>query len=149
MSTKELIYLKCVEIIESKISELREAQAAISEAAGNESKSTAGDKHETGRAMLQLEQEKLGNQLKELQEQEAELKKINPAHKMVKAAKGALVDTDKGFLFLSIGLGKIKTKEITAYALSLQSPLGAKLAGAKAKDKIEMNGVVYLIKEIQ
>ena len=31
----------------------------------SESKSSAGDKHETGRAMLQLEAEKLGKQLQE------------------------------------------------------------------------------------
>ncbi|MGZ4090568.1 MAG: 3-oxoacyl-ACP synthase, partial [Bacteroidia bacterium] len=144
----EKVFAKCLEIISSKLLEIKEAQAAISESANNESKSTAGDKHETGRAMLQLEQEKLGNQLKELEAREDDLKKINITEGNKICGKGSLILTDKGYLFLSIGLGKIKIDSITVYALSMQSPLGAKLSGAIVNDKIEMNGVVYQIKEL-
>lgn len=42
---------------------LEEELNDIKEALFQDSKSTAGDKHETSRAMAQLEQEKLGKQL--------------------------------------------------------------------------------------
>ena len=46
------------------------------EALDSESKSSAGDKHETGRAMLQLEMEKAGQQLQEVEKMKLILEKI-------------------------------------------------------------------------
>lgn len=142
---KNRIYETCLEVLRQKIVELEDAIKGISESASNESKSSAGDKHETGRAMMQLEQEKLAGQLKDLRDQYNELERL-PVNKMIMAAeKGSLIHTDKGYFFLSTGLGKIKFENINLYALSIHSPLGMKLIGTKEKDKLEMNGVTYVI----
>lgn len=118
------------------------------EAANNETKSSAGDKHETSRAMMQLEQEKLGKQLKELEEQRSELEKIDISKPSVQIAKGTLIQSDKGFLFISIGLGKISVDGKTVFAISPQSPLGLKLLGKKENDVVEMNAVNYTIQKL-
>ncbi len=118
------------------------------EAANNETKSSAGDKHETSRAMMQIEQEKLGKQIKEIQEQRTELEKIDISKPSVQIAKGTLIQSDKGILFLSVGLGKIIIDEQTVFAISPQSPLGLKLVGKKENDTVEMNGVKYKIEEL-
>ena len=57
-SLKKQLYLFCVDYVESKLTNLQSALASAREAVSDDSKSTAGDKHETGRAMAQLEQEK-------------------------------------------------------------------------------------------
>lgn len=118
------------------------------ESANNETKSSAGDKHETARAMMQLEQEKLGHQLKEVQDQRSELEKIDIAKPSAQIAKGTLIQSDKGFLFLSIGLGKIIVDDKTVFSISPQSPLGIKLLGKKENDVVEMNGVKYTIENL-
>ncbi|MCW3075521.1 MAG: 3-oxoacyl-ACP synthase [Bacteroidetes bacterium] len=145
---KNRIYETCLSIVKQKITELEEAIRGISESALNETKSSAGDKHETGRAMMQLEQEKLTGQLKEMREQYKELERLPVNKKVIAAEKGSLIETDKGFFFLSIGLGKIKLDSLNLYALSVHSPLGKKLIGTKEKDKLEMNGATYIIKKL-
>ena len=62
MLLKQNIYSQCLLILNQKIEELNSALATATESANNETKSSAGDKHETARAMMQLEQEKLSLQ---------------------------------------------------------------------------------------
>lgn len=128
--------------------ELNSALNNVTEAANNETKSSAGDKHETARAMMQLEQEKLGNQLKELLEQKTELEKIDISNSHTYVAKGSLIQTDKGYFFLSIGLGKINVEGKIVFSISPRSPFGIKLLGKKGTDVVEMNGVKYKIEKL-
>ena len=120
----------------------------VTESSNNETKSSAGDKHETARAMMQLEQEKLGKQLKEIEEQKTELVKLDISKTPSLIARGTLIQSDKGFLFLSIGLGKIVVHGEPVFAISPQSPLGLKLLGKKEKDIVEMNEVKYTIEKL-
>lgn len=62
----ELLYAHCQKYIEAKRLLLEEQKKVLQGALMSESKSSAGDKHETGRAMVQLDREKLGNQIAEL-----------------------------------------------------------------------------------
>lgn len=142
------IYSRCLQILNQKIEELSVALKTATESANNETKSSAGDKHETARAMMQIEQEKLGKQLKELQEQKSELEKIDITKVSNQIAKGTLIQSDKGYLFLSIGLGKIIVDDQTVFAISPQSPLGLKLMGLKGNEVVEMNGVSYTIEKL-
>jgi hypothetical protein len=148
LQLKEKIYAYCHQIIDKKIEDIRSAYENATESANNETKSTAGDKHETARAMMQLEQEKLGNQLKELREQKAELEKTDITKTPVQIAKGTLIQSDKGLLFLSIGLGKIIIDGKMVVAISPQSPLGQKLIGKKKSESTEINGVTYNIQDL-
>ena len=77
--------------------------------------------------MMQLEQEKISKQLKEIIDQRLELEKIDILKHFSQITKGSLIKTDKGYLFLSIGLGKITIDKETVFAISPQSPLGKKL----------------------
>jgi hypothetical protein len=146
--TKQKVYDHCISLLNIKIEELSSALSTATESANNETKSTAGDKHETARAMMQLEQEKLSKQLKELYDQRSELEKTGIPKPAPHASKGSLIASDKGFLFLSVGLGKMNVNGETVFAVSPQSPLGKLLIGKKEKDSVEMNGVRYLITSI-
>lgn len=149
MNLKQKIYFRCLDLVNEKIIEMQNSLIELGEGAKNDSKSSAGDKHETARAMMQIEQEKIGKQLNEALEQKNVLKKINALVVSNKITKGSLVKTNKGVLFISAALGKVVIDDITIIALSPQSPLGMKLMGLKINDSTEINGVKYSIESIK
>jgi len=148
MTLKEEIYKRCLQLINDRISFLQKALHDLTESAGNETKSTAGDKHETALAMLQIEQENTGRQLKDALANKLVLNQINIHHTSTSIVWGSLVKTNKGYLFISIALGKIFLDQTTVFALSAQSPLGKKLLGLKVNDSAEINGTMYFIESI-
>ncbi len=145
MHLKEKIHGACREILQDKIIALQQNLLELQQSAANETKSTAGDKHETALAMLQIEQENKRTQLKELQIQQAAFNKIDPAHVSVEILNGALVETDKGYFFICVALGKIIHDGLTVYAMSPTSPLGQKMRGLRAGLTLEVNGTAYSI----
>ena len=148
MTRKEKIHGHCLSLINDKISLLQQVLADLKESAGNETKSTAGDKHETALAMLQIEQANTRGQLEDVLQKKAVLEKINPVSSAQQIVNGSLVKTNRGYLYLSVALGKINTAGIDVIALSPQSPLGEKMMGLVVGDTAEMNGNFYLIEAI-
>ncbi len=148
MTLKEKIYGHCLLLIKEKINLLQQVLAELKESGSNETKSTAGDKHETALAMLQIEQANTCGQLEDVLQKKLALEKINPALSAEKIVNGSLVKTDRGYLFLSIALGKINAEGIDVIALSPQSPLGAKMMGMSVGDVAEVTGNRYEILSI-
>lgn len=148
MSFKEDVYNECVSILAVKIEQLKNTLKDLKESASNETKSTAGDKHETALAMLQIEQENTNKQLENLLNQQSILKRIDTTVTPLLASNGALVKTDKGYIFISIGLGKITVRETQIIVISPQSPLGTKLLTLKRGQTTTVNGNTYTIEKI-
>lgn len=146
--SKQRIYSACLDILVKRIANLNASFSLLSEAASNETKSSVGDKHETSRAMIQLEQEKVGKQLKDALAQQKELQAIDVSQIHTSIRKGSLVKTDKGLIFIGPGLGKMNADNETLIAVSSQSPLGQKLIGKKKDEDAELNGIKYHIEEI-
>ena len=136
-------------MINHKIDLVRQTLNGLKESASNETKSTAGDKHETALAMLQIEQENANKQLENLLSQKRLIEKITPSVQPKKIANGTLVKTNKGYFFLSIALGKIIVEGAAVMALSPQSPLGSKLMGLNAGETANVNGVTYVVESIE
>jgi len=145
---KEKIITACKILLEQKITDLNLALTSVNEAAHNETKSTARDKHETAKAMMQLEQEKLSNQLTILNSQLNELQKINTNKQHVIIGNGSVVSTNNGILFIGVGLGKIKVEQTTVFAISSLSPLANLLSGKKVKDVVKLNETNYIVLEV-
>lgn len=148
MQLKEKIHAACFKLVAEKIQILQNTLQELGEGAISDGKSSAGDKHETARAMMQLEQEKISRQLDELLIQKTALQKIDIALKSTQITKGSLVKTNKGYLFLSVPLGKLLVDGVEIIVLSPQSPLGLKLIGLQAKSSVEINKVTYLVEEV-
>ena len=64
---KQELFGQCQNFVNSKLDTIRQTINELQQALNSETKSSAGDKHETGRAMIQLEREKMGRQLAEVQ----------------------------------------------------------------------------------
>ena len=149
MTLKQKIYNHYLQLINDKVNLLQQVLADLKESGTNETKSTAGDKHETALAMLQIEQANTRAQLKEVLEQKAVLERINPALSSVKIVNGTLIKTDRGWLYMSTALGKAAVEGITVIALSPQSPLGKKMMGLTVTDTVEMNNTRYTIESLE
>ncbi len=106
----------------------------------NETKSTAGDKHETGRAMAQLEQEKIGSQLTEIGKLKEVLFRINPEKSSIKIELGSLVETSTGIFFISIGIGAFTFEGKSVFCITPMAPVCQQLLGKQAGDTIEWQG---------
>ena len=145
---KQKIYDHFLHLINDKIKMLENVLAGLKESSANETKSSAGDKHETALAMLQIEQANVNGQLADALSKKAVIEKIDPALLSSKIVNGSLVKTDKGYLFISIALGKATIGTISVTALSLQSPLGKKLIGLSVGDIAAINNSTYLIENI-
>jgi hypothetical protein len=145
---KDQILIQCKLIIAEKINSLNDALKDITDSANNESKSSAGDKHETGRAMMQIEQEKLGKQIQEWETQKNILDKMDLTKNSNSISLGSLIETNKGLFFIAANVGKIKVNEKEIIVISMQSPLGTCFVRYKEGDEFEFNEVGYTIMHV-
>ncbi|MBL4706690.1 MAG: 3-oxoacyl-ACP synthase [Flavobacteriales bacterium] len=125
---------------------------AISEAqsgANNETKSSAGDKHETGRAMAQLETENNSLHLAEAKKLKAVLNQINENQSLVVVSLGAVVRTDKGNFFIAISAGKTKVNDEDYFVVSAATPVGQAFLGKKVGEVGTVNGREFIIQDVQ
>lgn len=138
-SHKELL-VKCKSIIEGKIQSIKLELHKIQESANNETKSSMGDKYETGRAMAQNEIEKLSQNLQENLSQLEILNRILPSNEK-NVRLGSIIQTNKETFFLSVSLGEIKLADQSFFAISSSSPIGKLFLGKVKGDKISFNGM--------
>lgn len=149
MIDKEKLYEYCTELLDQKITEHQRTLSDLRESASNETKSTAGDKHETALAMLQIEQKNTGLQLDNLLKQKNVLERMVPSIVPSQVISGSLVKTTQGYFYISIPLGKITLDRDKLIALSAESPLGSKLLGLTVGEGFTFNGVNYLVQRIK
>ncbi len=148
MTFKETIYRHYVKLIEEKIYLLQTALQDLRLSAANETKSTAGDKHETALAMLQIEQENTTKQLNEVLTQKKTLEQIDATIKTIQVCRGSLVKTNHGFFFISTALGKKEIEDVSVIALSPASPLGNKMMNLQQGDSFAFKQTNYTIEEL-
>ena len=145
---KQKVLIKALEKINSKIKELEIIADEVKSSLLSDTKSSAGDKHETARAMVQLEQEKLNKQLGEFIQMRSILNQINPEIIHRQVGQGSLINTSLGWYFLSVGLGQISVEETIVFALNPQAPLGKQLMGKRVGEEVIFNGNKLEIIEI-
>jgi transcription elongation GreA/GreB family factor len=137
---KENIILTAQKLLNSKLVELEKAIFNVQNAANEESKSSMGDKYETGRAMAQNDRAMLENQKNELLKDIATFENINFEQKTEFVKSGSLVHTSIGYILVSVSLGKILDDGERVMLISSASPLGTELTGKKVKESVTMNG---------
>ncbi len=145
---KLALYTKCLEFADQRISNIQQAIDAGKISENDETKSSAGDKHETGRAMMQLEQEKNADQLIEAYKLKMVISKIDPGQHTNVISSGSLVVTNKGSFYISISAGKIDLAGDIYYAISAQSPIAIKLIGLPIGKEFSFNDQFYKIEQI-
>lgn len=143
--TEVVLYIN--DLVDGKIHQLQLRFDDLNKDLSSEHKSSAGDKHETSRAMTQLEQEKLSTQLSQFGIQKEIISKLNLS-KSDKVQLGSIVKTTQGVFFISIGLGKIEINNNDIYCISASSPIGQLLLNLEVGKSYTFNGKTNTIVEI-
>lgn len=146
---KGLLYETCNNYVENRIKNARDAMENAQQSANSETKSTAGDKHDTSRAMMQLEAEQNAKHLAEAQKLKKAMHLIDPEKEYTNVELGALVICSTGNFYISISAGKLELNDTIYYAISPSSPLAQTLKGLKKGDSATFNGRNIDIKDIK
>jgi len=136
---KQSLLEEVEELINQKIAVFQKMMNDAQDSANNETKSSAGDKFETGRAMMHLERDKNAKQLSEARKLEMFLSQIKADRIFDRVAFGSVVQTDFGNYFISIAAGRIMVDEKKYFAISPQSPLAKLLIQKEKGDTITFN----------
>lgn len=121
---------------------------ALHESRQSDTKSSAGDKHETARAMVDQELQQLNMQREKALRNQSELQQLTDAPCEV-AARGAAVETDRIIYFISISFGKLPVEGAKpVYALSPVSPASQAMLGKRAGEVFEINGARHAILKV-
>ena len=150
--TKEEIKTQLLESCRSHLSSRRQAVEAIMANVAislqEETKSSAGDKHETGRAMLQLERENAGKQLAQIEKLEAILRRVSPAISSGPVHLGSVVKTSQNNYFIAIPAGAITIGDELFYAIGATSPIGERLLSKVVDDALSFRESMFTINAV-
>ena len=134
--------------LNNRINSLREMIVDLTEDSLNDAKGSAGDKHETGLAMMHLEQEKLNRKLLEVIDTQNKFLKIDYSIVSNQVILGSLFEANYTFFLMAVALPKIEVDGKSIFGMSPQSPLGELFMGKKVQEIVIFNKVSYKIGSI-
>jgi hypothetical protein len=146
---KETILTYVKTYLDQRMQTSLDAMNAAQESANGESKSSAGDKYETSRAMGQLDRDMHARMYQQTREERKLVERIDESLIYKKGALGALIKTSMGDFFLSVSIGNIKIDEKAIMIISPQSPIGALLMGKMVGDSFNFREKISLIESIE
>jgi transcription elongation GreA/GreB family factor len=135
-AVKQELFDQCRAYVTQKLGTVQNQIRDVQEGLTSETKSSAGDKHETGRAMLQLEREKLGHQLADIENTKANLQKIEPSAVSKSVILGSVVFTTEANYYIAVSAGTLTIDGQSFYAISPNTPIGLLLMGKVIGDQV-------------
>ncbi len=145
---KEAVFKHCDHFLREKAAAYGAGDQSLLAALDSEGKSSAGDKHETGRAMIQLEREKLAQQR---QLNEAAFQRLSALKNKKPSAligPGSLVKTSLATYYLAVPADIFVDSDQTVYCISPQSPIGQLLLGKRSGDSFTFRDSDHEILEV-
>ena len=134
--------------VRDALNRLQADMTALHESRQADTKSSAGDKHETARAMVDQELQQLNQQREKALRNQSELQQLTDGPCEV-AARGAAVETERIIYFISISFGKLPVEGAKpVYALSPVSPAAQAMLGKRAGEVFEINGARHTILKV-
>lgn len=149
ITIKEELYKECLNYVQDCIDTAQKAIDDAIESANEDTKSSAGDKFETGREMIQQEIDRNMKQLEEAKKQKISLEQIEHQKTYDSVQNGSLVSTNFGKFYISISKGQIRVQGTNYFAISCISPIGMKLMRQKIGHAFDFNGKFFRIEDIQ
>ena len=144
---KQKLYQACLSYAQRSIDAAQQAINEAQQAAKDDTKSSAGDKYETGREMAQQESNRNMAQLHEANKLKVQLNQVPvTASKVVE--NGSVVITDAGNFYIAVSAGTLQVEGVSYFAISLASPIGQKMKKLKPGEGFSLNGKNYTIKQV-
>ena len=126
-------------VIDDKVIKAKEYMNSIERSIQGESKSTAGDKHDTTRELMQQERNKAAQNLSnQILDQKTLIQLLNTSTNEG-IGFGSLVETDKGWIFIGLALGKVLFSDVHVICISPLSPLAKGFEGLKVGESCRFN----------
>ena len=144
---KPALHTLCHAFIEQRISAARTAMQAAQESSSSETKSSAGDKYETGREMANAERDRNAAHMQQAQQLQAELARISPDAPCDTVRPGALVRTSLGTFYISISAGQLPGTDV--FAVSPAAPVAVALKGLRVGQEAVFNGKTVRIETVE
>ncbi len=135
-------------ILDDRIKMAYDAMQAAQASANSESKSSAGDKYETGRAMGQIERDLNAHQYQKLKQERLTLDRIDIDLTPNRVAVGSLVGTSVGTFWIAVSLGILTIDNQPTMVVSAASPIGQALMGLQVGDGFEFQKKKAIIEKI-
>ena len=145
---KPAVHTHCLALVRERIAQVEAGIADARTSAQSDTKSSAGDKHETSRAMAQLEIEKQQVSLGNLLAMQEVLMRLDPTRKNARIGEGALMQTDTGLFYMAVGLGRVEVNGQDVQVISPQAPLVAVLKGLDIGGSALFNGRKHTLLEV-
>jgi len=145
---KTAVYEQCFNAIQSRIANAEFALRQAREASQDDTKSSAGDKYETTREMMQQDIDRNNAQLYEAKKVAFQLEQCKEVERQDQVKAGSIVKTSKALLYVAVSIGQIQVAEHTVFAISPASPIGQVLLGKYLGDTFSFNGITQNIEEI-
>ena len=145
---KVLLLKQLMELLDQKINTLKLDMASIKDTRDSDTRSSAGDKFETNRVLIQMELDKTEVQLNKTKVLRNELSHIDIQKQYTQVEFGSLVCTTQGNYFFSVALGKFEVNKEIYHCISLGSPIGQSLQNKKVNDTILFQGNAVTIVSI-
>jgi hypothetical protein len=150
MTSKPVLHALCHAFIEERIAAARTAMQAAQESSSSETKSSAGDKYETGREMANAERDRNAAHMQQAQQLQAELARISPDAPCDTVRPGALVRTSMGQFYISISAGKLAVEGgPEVFAVSPAAPVAVALKGLRAGQEASFNGKTVRVEAVE
>jgi hypothetical protein len=147
-SIKQQLHALCLAYIEERIQGASQAIKFAQDSANEETKSSSGDKYETGRAMAQLEIEKINTQLNEAKKLKQNLLQLENTIATETAQPGSLVITSQGKFYISIPAGQFTIDGEIYFAISPSSPIAQELLYLTIGNRFMFNKKEFIIQQI-
>ncbi|SDR88050.1 hypothetical protein SAMN04487764_0922 [Gillisia sp. Hel1_33_143] len=137
---KEQLFTACKDYLEERINRIQSSLEDLNEALQNETKSSAGDKYETSREMINTEVNKLSVQLQQFKKLQATLEMARIRKDSTTVQLGSAVKTSAANYFLAIPAGEINSGKEKFYAIGVNSPVAQALMGKAVSENFSFNG---------
>jgi len=140
---------QCSALILARLESIQKIIKNLETSLKDETKCTSGDKHHTGRAMLQIERENAGRQLSEIEKVMRLLDRVDIENSSGIARLGSIVETNHANFFMSISVGKLEINETIYLGVASNSPIGLCLLGKSKGEQFNFNRKVYKILKVE
>jgi hypothetical protein len=145
---KSEVYQLCINLVKNRIETAETALAQAQEASNDDTKSSAGDKFETTREMMQQDIGRNKRLLADAKQNLHVLENLHDAPVLDTVRNGALVYTNNGIFYISISAGQLVINGQSVFAISAASPVGQLFIGKKVKAAFSFNNKQFIIEKI-
>ncbi|PYF68965.1 3-oxoacyl-ACP synthase [Pedobacter nutrimenti] len=145
---KTELYDYCLDFIKQRISTAETALMQAQEASNDDTKSSAGDKFETTREMMQQDISRNKSLLQDAQQNLQLLQSVKDVAVSETIKNGNVVFTTQGVFYLGISAGQLNLNGNIYFAISAASPVGQLMIGKKTGDQFSFNQKAYRIEKI-